>query len=61
MPVSIRRVSPAGPGLWDAVWVECPYATYFHSREWSSVWSAYTGGQIVFSRRKLDGHHRLRE
>jgi len=23
---------------WDQVWNECPYATYFHSREWAEIW-----------------------
>lgn len=34
-------VRPATPGQWDEVYGKCPYATYFHSREWANVWSEY--------------------
>jgi len=46
----------SGPGIvaeraalaheWDAAWRDCPYATYFHSREWSELWRSYTGGAM---------------
>ena len=32
---------------WDIVWKSCPYATFFHSREWANIWQKYTNGQII--------------
>lgn len=31
---------------WDNMWQNCPYSTYFHSREWAEIWAVYTGGKI---------------
>jgi CelD/BcsL family acetyltransferase involved in cellulose biosynthesis len=41
MNVSLVKVAAASDEEWDRTWRECDYATYFHSREWSEVWSAY--------------------
>ena len=40
--ISIADVRPASLYEWDRIWRECDYSTYFHSREWSEIWSCYT-------------------
>ena len=44
--VAIARVRPAGDAEWDAAWLGCDYATYFHSRAWAEVWAAHRRGEI---------------
>lgn len=46
MDIPIARVTPGGAEEWDALWPACPHATYFQSREWAGIWSAYTGGRV---------------
>jgi hypothetical protein len=41
MSLSLLCVRAAGGDEWDLIWRECNYATYFHSREWAEIWSAY--------------------
>lgn len=38
----IFETGPADDALWDRVVSQCDYATFFHSREWAEIWSAYT-------------------
>lgn len=47
-PASLRiaDVRPPTPREWDDVWTACPYATYFHSREWAEAWRVYTAAQM---------------
>ena len=40
--VSIKNVRPASLSEWDMIWNDCDFSTYFHSREWSEIWSKYT-------------------
>jgi hypothetical protein len=47
MSVLIVSEERASDGQWDAVWSECDYATYFHSREWAQIWSGHTRGSVV--------------
>jgi CelD/BcsL family acetyltransferase involved in cellulose biosynthesis len=42
----IVKVSAATPDQWDDVWNRCPYATFFHSREWAEAWERYTQGRM---------------
>jgi hypothetical protein len=37
-PLSITEVSPVTAQEWDAIYRECDYATYFHSRRWAECW-----------------------
>jgi CelD/BcsL family acetyltransferase involved in cellulose biosynthesis len=37
--VKIVRSVAATESEWDHTWEDCSYSTYFHSREWSEVWS----------------------
>ena len=37
----VRSVRPAQNWEWDAIWRECPYSTYFHSRPWAELWRDY--------------------
>jgi hypothetical protein len=46
MSVAIDRIRPAQPEEWDAIWRQCNYATYFHSREWAEIWSRYKQGDL---------------
>jgi CelD/BcsL family acetyltransferase involved in cellulose biosynthesis len=46
MQLKITEISPASAEIWNAIWRDCDYATYFHSREWADLWSTYTQGQI---------------
>ena len=41
------------PDEWDSIWRECPYATYFHSREWAELWASYTQGRLTLDARLL--------
>ena len=45
MDIQIEKIRPAQPGEWDAIWRDCGYATYFHSREWAEIWSDYSQGK----------------
>lgn len=45
-PVSIADVRPASEAEWDGLWHACEYATFFHSRTWAEVWSAYSDGRL---------------
>ena len=47
MALTIEHIAPATAAEWDAVWTRCPYATYFHSREWAEVWSRYSRGKLA--------------
>lgn len=42
--LKIEAVKPATNKEWDATWINCDYATYFHSREWADIWRLYTDG-----------------
>ena len=46
MKVTISHIQAAPDATWDELWQQCPYATYFHSREWAEVWQVYTRGQM---------------
>lgn len=37
--MQIVRSIAATDSEWDDIWAACEYSTYFHSREWSEVWS----------------------
>lgn len=39
--VSIISTNLATDEVWDAHWRGCDYATFFHSREWYTVWRQY--------------------
>ncbi len=32
---------------WDDAWINCPYSTYFQSREWAETWAVYSDGKIT--------------
>lgn len=44
--IAIARVRPAGDAEWDAAWLACDHATYFHSRAWAEIWAEYRRGEI---------------
>ncbi len=46
MTTSITKVQSPTGAEWDSIWAQCPYSTYFHSREWAEIWKGYTGGTI---------------
>jgi len=46
MSLSIETIRIAKPDEWDHIWWECPYSTYFHSREWAEIWSVYAEGRM---------------
>jgi CelD/BcsL family acetyltransferase involved in cellulose biosynthesis len=45
MTIKVVNVRSAIDSEWDAIWRECRYATFFHSREWAEIWSKYTKGR----------------
>jgi len=47
MSLVIQRVWVPSSEKWDSVWNDCPYSTYFHSREWAEIWEAYTEGRMT--------------
>ena len=42
----VWTIRPANSSEWDTTWSECPYATYFHSREWGEAWQRYVPRRI---------------
>jgi len=46
MSLSIETLRPASPEEWDTICEACDYSTYFHSREWAEIWTAYTRGKM---------------
>ena len=42
----MKTVRSASVSEWDDIWQHCPYATFFHSREWAEIWSVYTKGHV---------------
>ena len=51
MKLRINKIRKAVPDQWDAIWRNCDYATYFHSREWAEIWSVSSNGKIVLDPR----------
>lgn len=46
MPLNIIKTWVPSADEWDYAWCNCPYSTYFHSREWAEIWADYTKGRI---------------
>ncbi len=44
--ISITEIRRATADEWRSIWLRCGYSTYFHSREWAEIWTAYSGGRI---------------
>jgi hypothetical protein len=44
--IGIKSIGAASNEMWDAAWAGCPYATYFHSREWAEIWQTYSKGRL---------------
>lgn len=43
---AISVVGPASDSKWDAALKASPHATFFHSREWASIWQAASGNRL---------------
>ena len=48
--MEIREVRRAEPAEWDAIWSQCSYATFFHSREWAEVWRKHANREAEAGR-----------
>lgn len=46
MGPSIVDVSTPTPEQWQATWLACDFATFFHSPQWAHSWSKYTRGRV---------------
>jgi lipid II:glycine glycyltransferase (peptidoglycan interpeptide bridge formation enzyme) len=46
MTLRIVKTWVPSAGEWDDAWRDCPYSTYFHSREWAEIWADYSHGKI---------------
>lgn len=46
MSLTVERVRTAAPEEWDAIWRDCDFATFFHSRPWAEAWSAASKGSL---------------
>jgi hypothetical protein len=44
--MKIAKVRQAKKEEWDALWQNCDYATFFHSREWAEICKVYSKGRI---------------
>jgi hypothetical protein len=51
--LSIVKIQPASPALWDQIWEKCDYATYYHSREWAETWLKYFANSAMVADPKL--------
>lgn len=47
MTLSVVKTWVPSAGEWDDAWRNCPYSTYFHSREWAEIWADYSQGKIT--------------
>ena len=47
MFLAIKHTRAATAKEWDTAWAGCDYATYFQSREWAEIWSAYSKGNCA--------------
>lgn len=47
MTLSVVKTWVPSAGEWDDAWRNCPYSTYFHSREWAEIWADYNQGKIT--------------
>lgn len=47
MTLSIARMWQPSPKEWDDAWLNCPYSTYFHSREWAETWASYSRSKVT--------------
>lgn len=47
MTLTVTRVWSPSAKEWDDAWCNCPYSTYFHSREWAEIWEEYTCGRMT--------------
>ena len=45
--VAIVRVRAAEAAEWDAAWLACDHATWFHSRAWAEIWAEHREGALV--------------
>lgn len=45
MALNIRRTWIPTAQEWDDAWQRCPYATYFHGREWAEIWAEGASGR----------------
>ncbi|MEE9904505.1 MAG: GNAT family N-acetyltransferase [Chlorobium sp.] len=46
MPLKIIKTWVPSSDEWDDAWCNCPFSTYFHSREWAEIWADYSKGKI---------------
>ena len=46
MTLGIVKTWVPSANEWDDAWRNCPYSTYFHSREWAEIWADYSHGKI---------------
>ena len=46
MDIKINSAVQANDSVWDSLWRDCDYATYFHSREWAEIWAGCTDRKI---------------
>ncbi|MDG5765866.1 GNAT family N-acetyltransferase [Balneolales bacterium ANBcel1] len=51
--LSIEFVEAAVESEWQQVWMECEYATFFHSPEWLHIVKEYSGGSVLPVTRKI--------
>jgi hypothetical protein len=47
MTLRIAKTWMPSTGEWDDTWRDCPYSTYFHSREWAEIWADYSHGKVT--------------
>lgn len=45
--VDIVRVRAAADAEWDAAWLACEHATWFHSRAWAEIWAEVRIGELL--------------
>ena len=54
MSLAIHGARTASSSEWDETWEACPWATYFHSREWAEVWERYSARRLRPAPRYLE-------
>ncbi len=47
MTLEIGEIWTPSADEWDQAWHDCPYSTYFQSREWAEIWADFTDGKTA--------------
>lgn len=47
MDMDIKNIWSPSESEWNDFWLNCPYSTFFHSRQWAEIWENYSRHKII--------------